>query len=100
VLEGHQPVPADLETWGRWFENFDNRRVALDVLPRGIQVSTVFLGLDHSWLEDSPPLVFETMIFGGDHDQYQARYSTWDEAVSGHQQAVVLAGSAREGGDD
>jgi hypothetical protein len=50
-------------------------------------VSTVFLGLDHQW-GDGPPLVFETMIFGGEHDQYQERYSTWDEAEAGHKQGV------------
>jgi hypothetical protein len=31
------------------------------------------------------------MIFGGEHDQDQWRYSTWNEAVVGHQQALELA---------
>jgi len=35
--------------------------------------------------------LFETMIFGGEHDQYQVRYSTWDDALNGHQFAVNLA---------
>lgn len=33
---------------------------------------------------------FETMIFGGEHDQYQERYSTWDEAEAGHKRAIEL----------
>jgi len=53
-----------------------------------IRVSTVFLGLDLG--SGDPPIVFETMIFGGDHDQYQERYSTWEEAYLGHANAVQL----------
>ena len=30
------------------------------------------------------------MIFGGEHDQYQERYSTWDEAIEGHKNACKL----------
>ena len=46
-------------------------------------VSTVFLGLDHAF-DGGTPLLFETMIFGGEHDEYQERYATWDEAEAGH----------------
>lgn len=52
-------------------------------------ISTVFLGLDHSW-EEGPPVLFETMIFGGEHDMYQDRYCTWEEAEEGHKKAVNL----------
>lgn len=31
------------------------------------------------------------MIFGGQHDQYQERYSTWAEAEEGHKKAIKLA---------
>lgn len=48
------------------------------------KISTVFLGLDHSWSEDEI-LVFETMVFGGDLDGEMARYSTHEEAQLGHQ---------------
>jgi hypothetical protein len=58
-----------------------------------VYVSTVFLGLDHSFGE-GPPQLFETMIFGGEHDEYQERYSTWDEAEAGHKKACKLAGIA------
>ena len=54
-----------------------------------VSVSTVFLGMDHSFGGGSPVL-FETMIFGGEHDQYQERYCTWDEAEKGHQIACDL----------
>ena len=54
-------------------------------------VSTVFLGLDHNWSNEGPPIVFETMIFNGVYDQKgQWRYATWDEAVEGHERTVNM----------
>jgi hypothetical protein len=58
-----------------------------------VRVSTVFLGLDHSWLSDGPPLIFETMIFGGPHSDHQTRASTWDEAERQHAEAVAMVRS-------
>lgn len=55
-------------------------------------VSTMFLGLNHRYHGDGPPLVFETMIFGGEHDQWQERCSTWAEAEAMHARACQLAG--------
>ena len=55
-----------------------------------VSVSTVFLGMDHSFGGGGHPVLFETMIFGGEHDQYQERYCTWDEAEKGHQIACDL----------
>lgn len=83
------PVPApNLMTWSAQFRN-PNRIIDVTRIG-GVRVSTVFLGLDHSF-GHGPPLLFETMIFGGPHDQYQDRYSTRDEAIAGHQRAVKLA---------
>jgi hypothetical protein len=59
-----------------------NRHVAKTKGP-GCKISTVFLGLDHSFGEGKP-LLFETMVFGGKFDQETNRYSTWDEAEAGH----------------
>lgn len=82
VLDGHEPKPVDLMTWARWFEKHENRRVA-KWEEGGIEVSTVFIGIDHSF-GDGPPLLFETMVFGGPLADEQERYSTWAEAESGH----------------
>lgn len=87
ILQGRQAVSVDLMTWAKWFE-ISNRRIGEDVL-HGVRVSTVFLGLDHNWGE-GPPLIFETMIFGGWHDDYQERYSTYEEAEAGHRRALIL----------
>lgn len=88
ILEGKTPKPAaNLIEWGRWFEKAD-RRVAQDQIV-DVRISTVFLGLDHQY-GAGDPLLFETMIFGGEHDQYQDRCSTWEQAEKMHADAVAL----------
>ena len=86
----NHPVPVDLKTWGRWFETVGNRVVDYTQINTEILVSTVFLGLDYRWGK-GPPLLFETMIFGGPMDQGCWRYSSWDDAVVGHKAAVRKA---------
>ncbi|MEO9497665.1 MAG: hypothetical protein ABJG42_24540 [Vibrio splendidus] len=54
---------------------------------QSVVISTVFLGLDHNPF-GGKPILFETMIFGGKHDDYQERYCTWDEAAQRHQSIV------------
>jgi len=91
ILEGHEPKPVkDLLEWARWFEISNNRKVARTQISDDVIVSTVFLGLDHQY-GDGPPLLFETMIFGGPLDEQMNRYSTWDEAEKGHQEMVEKA---------
>lgn len=88
--ENRIPVPVDLLTWARWFETADRRvcRTEHGEGDKKVIVSTVFLGLDHRFGTEGPPLLFETMVFGGPLDQEQDRYSTWDEAEIGHAQMV------------
>lgn len=86
VLDGETPVPEpDICKWGDWFQNH-RRPVQQDDIG-DTRVSTVFLGVDHSW-QDGPPVLFETMIFGGDRDQECHRYHTWEEAEAGHRQVL------------
>lgn len=83
MLDGKTPVRAlNLIEWGTWMEIGD-RRVAEDFVG-SVRVSTVFLGLNHQF-GDGPPILFETMVFGGVLDDLTCRYSTWDEAEKGHQ---------------
>lgn len=85
ILDGKNPVPCfDITQWAL---SKSNRIVSKDQFG-DVNVSTVFLGLDHSF--GGTPVLFETMIFGGEHDQYQERYCTWDEAEKGHQIACEL----------
>lgn len=90
AADGRTPIRASLKEWGDFFGNNDARRVAADELPGGVRVSTIFLGLNHNW-GDGPPLLWETMIFGGDNDQWQYRYSSYEDAVAGHARAVRIA---------
>lgn len=95
ILVDKKPVEAELLEWAKWFEQKDVRRVAFDRLNNdSITVSTVFLGIDHNWGDDGPPVLFETMIFGGrmgvHYDEYQERYCTWEEAEQGHINAIKI----------
>lgn len=84
----------DTSEWAEMFQNAD-RRIVKQEKVGGLSVSTVFLGIDHSftWHYEAP-VVFETMIFGlPDDEEYQERYCTWEEAEAGHARAVMYAQS-------
>lgn len=95
ILVDRKAVPATTDEWARFFENTKDRIVAKDQIGEA-KVSTVFLGLDHRFGDDGPPLIFETMIFGGPHADYQTRCSTWEEAEEMHRVACVLATAGSE----
>lgn len=83
ILRGKEVVSCDdLELWAQWFQTA-NRRVAHDTVG-DVRISTVFLGLNHNFFDDGPPLIFETMVFGGQLDDATERYSTYAQAESGH----------------
>jgi len=88
ILKGKTPIQVELMEWAEWFEKAD-RHVNLTKLSNDIKVSTVFLGIDHCF-DGSIPILFETMIFGGKHDEYCERYATWEQAEKGHEKAVKL----------
>lgn len=88
ILKGKTPVRCDsVMEWAEWFHKA-NRKVATDTVG-DVTVSTVFLALDHNYGSDGSPVLFETMVFGGVHDQMCRRYSTWDEAAEGHKVACL-----------
>lgn len=70
----------------------DIRQVGKDVISQApeIMVSTVFLGIDHSFGRGEPKL-FETMTFGGEYDHEIERCSTWEQAELTHKFAVERA---------
>jgi hypothetical protein len=84
ILVGRTPVKVDdFVEWSLWFDTADTRvaRTEFD----DCYVSTVFLGIEHPG-----GYLFETMIFGGEHDCFQQRYFTWEAAVVGHQEIVDM----------
>ncbi len=100
-LDGHTPVPCDMMEGAGMMERNDDRRVAYTEFD-DCRVSTVFLGIDHNYSGDGPPLLFETMVFPNNReglenwaDQYCRRYSTWEEAEAGHYEVttkIILEG--------
>lgn len=108
ILEDRKVVPCpDLYDWAAWYEKVENRRVGCTKVGR-FTVYTTFLGIDHNFFGEGPPVVFETMIdfrydrpheetrFGrrrkvlGDFLPYQERYTTWEAAEEGHADAVAM----------
>jgi hypothetical protein len=87
ILDGHRPVRCDSCTWGKFMKKVD-RIVKKTEVAKGIIVSTVFLGLDHRFVGRGPPILFETMTFGGSRDGQMYRYSSWDDAEAGHEAEV------------
>jgi hypothetical protein len=87
---------TDLVEWAQWLENA-SRHVGYDEVS-GFVVSTVFLGINHSFFGKGRPLWFETMVFrqGIDgelkarQDVEQFRCSTLEEARIAHASAVFL----------
>jgi hypothetical protein len=84
-----QGRPMTQEQWIKDFEDFEVKRVTWTEVSEDIKVSTVWLGLDHSY-GDGPPLIFETLVLGGSLDGDMLRYSTESQAVEGHQKMVDL----------
>lgn len=66
---------------------FENRKIKHTRISEKL-ISTVFLVLDHNVCNKGDPVLFETMIFP-DQEIYN-RYSTFEEAVKGHDHIVEL----------
>lgn len=106
---------ADKEAWVEAMTEVENclkdleyRRVAATLLPNGLWVSTVWVGLDMGVDfsedgEDYKPLIFETMVFDENNKKTvvlgkqtrsfapsldQDRYATEEEALKGHKRMV------------
>jgi hypothetical protein len=95
--ESGNPQPcADLATWARAFDG--TRHIAMTDVDSSVaaKVSTVFLGLDHRFGGEGPPIVFETMVFGGALDGEQERYCTKAEALAGHEKMVARVRAHKE----
>ena len=75
--------------WAKQLEDSKDRIVRQQTTWLGFWVSTVWLGLDHSF-GGGKPLIYETMVFrGSSGDIDMKRYSTRKEAVEGHRQMFL-----------
>ena len=88
--------PIEMMDWAARLADDDYKRVAIDKLPDG-DVSTVWLGLDHRF-GAGPPLIFETLVFGGPLDGEMQRYSTEQDAQAGHREMVRRIRALKDGG--
>ena len=87
ILKRGEPIKAkSSKHYHYWSSNSKYKCVKQEHID-DIFISTVFLGLDHS-LGSNIPVLWETMIFGGEHDQYQERYTSYKDAFEGHQLAL------------
>lgn len=82
-----EPLAVDMKVWASHWQN--NRQVGDDMVG-DVRVSTVFLGINHRHSGVGPPILYETMIFGGEHDEDQWRYCTRKEAEAGHKAVVAF----------
>jgi hypothetical protein len=98
TLIGKLPVPCeDSVKWAEWCAKTpkDDCRVALTVVGGIMEVSTVFLGMNHNMFGDEP-LLFESMIFSNDPrcediNENCRRCSTWTQAENMHVSVVAEA---------
>lgn len=95
--------PIDTRRWSELHEDYNYIRVALDTVGP-YTISTVWVGLDHQFMEGGPPLIFETMVFTNsawnadredpDHEQLLdiecMRWTTEDQARNGHEEVCTL----------
>lgn len=77
-------------SYDEWARRREGELVVDNTTVGEVTVSTVWLGLDHSFVS-GPPVIFETMLFGGAQDGECERYSTEAEAIAGHQRWVEKA---------
>ena len=88
-LDGRIPIPCGLMEWANILERGEHVLWQDEV--GDSLVSTVFLGLDHRFGSDGPPLWFETMIFTDGEGDYMERTSTWELAREQHLAALARA---------
>jgi hypothetical protein len=81
------PVPCnDPVFWAGWYQ-LANRCVA-ETHIGAVRVSTVFLGINHNYAGFGLPVLWETLVFGGDLDGEGGRYCSREEAIAGHANMV------------
>lgn len=88
---------ASMHEWGRWFEENPDERI-VDQQPVGTYlVSTVFVGIATLYMGRLAwPQLFETMIFATSEwrrhmSVWEARCSTYEEALKQHDEGVGQA---------
>ena len=95
-FEDGQPVECtDILDWSKWFTITD-RTVARTIV-NDAEISTVFLGIDHDFShENAKPILWETLVFGGELAGEMERYDTLVDAKVGHKRMCAQVAAANE----
>jgi hypothetical protein len=76
IIKDGIAVPCyDLHIWGSWYDK-NRHKYHKSTRILNIRVSTIFLGLDHSWNDE--PVLWETMIFD---DTNAHRTGNWETDI-------------------
>jgi hypothetical protein len=82
ILKAREVVEIDMIQWAKWFKQA-GRIVARTKINKKVEVSTVFLGIDHQLFETLPfRIISQSSREGLEH--FMRRYSTWSQALQGH----------------
>lgn len=86
-----------LQSWVQYQMDPGYREICFDVINRRRRwflrldtelVFTRWTGINHQLIPGGPPLIFETVVVGGIHDQTFHRYPTETKAREGHARIV------------
>jgi hypothetical protein len=95
IYYDRQGLPMTMHQWAQKFQDEDYTHIARDVIGPDepldpaplITVSTFWLGVNPNWRNDEP-LIYETLITGGEYDMTGMRYATEKQARDGHRRVV------------
>ncbi len=86
-VSGDPVFEPDIIKWVKWFETSGDARVVAKTKVGEVEVSTVFLSVDHNF-GSGQPILYETLVFGGPLDEECDRYPTKADARRGHEEMV------------
>jgi hypothetical protein len=80
------PVPVGVIEWAKWFG--EHKNIRQETIGRS-WISTIFLGLDYEPFRGGPPVLWETMVFGGKCNQEGDRCAGSKEQAEAMHEAMV-----------
>lgn len=83
IIKDRVAYLSNLMEWAAWY-GVGKRRAVNRTVGDTYSVSTVALGLDHSFDDEDDPLLFETLANISHQGEIMWRYTSWKEARSWH----------------
>lgn len=88
-LEGKEVIETSGDEW-MGARNSPAESLWRTVLHDGTMISTIFLSVTPRKDSIGRPLVFETMVFGGEYSGYTRIHHSYDDAEACHQQTIEM----------